>query len=105
MIRRPPRSTLFPYTTLFRSLSNACKFTTRGTIELTVARERNGRSDRIVLRVRDSGIGLTAEQMDRLFEAFAQADASTSSRYGGTGLGLAITKRFCHLMGGDVTVE
>ena len=90
---------------LLNLLSNACKFTNRGTIELTVARERNGRSDRIVLRVRDSGIGLTPEQMDRLFEAFAQADTSTSSRYGGTGLGLAITKRFCHLMGGDVTVE
>ena len=55
--------------------------------------------------VADSGIGMTPEQIDRLFEAFSQAEASTTSRYGGTGLGLAITRRFCHMMGGDVSVE
>jgi len=55
--------------------------------------------------VSDTGIGMTPEQMGRLFEAFTQADASTASRYGGTGLGLAITKRFSELMGGNVRVE
>jgi PAS domain S-box-containing protein len=85
---------------LLNLLSNACKFTSRGTITLAV--ERDGGD--VTFVVRDTGIGMTGEQMDRLFEAFAQAEASTASRYGGTGLGLAITKKFAHLMGGDVTV-
>jgi signal transduction histidine kinase len=85
---------------LLNLLSNACKFTERGTITLTVARER----DIVQFSVRDTGIGMTAQQMDRLFEAFAQAAASTTSKYGGTGLGLAITKQFSEMMGGDVTV-
>ena len=55
--------------------------------------------------VSDTGIGMTEEQLSRLFEAFSQAEASTRSRYGGTGLGLAISRHFCHLMGGDLTVE
>jgi signal transduction histidine kinase len=55
--------------------------------------------------VNDTGIGMTPEQMDRLFEAFAQAESSTSSRYGGTGLGLAITQHYCHMMGGDLSAE
>jgi PAS domain S-box-containing protein len=84
---------------LLNLLSNACKFTNRGTIALTIAREH----DAVLLAVRDTGIGMTAEQMDRLFVAFAQAEASTTSKYGGTGLGLAITKRFSQMMGGDVT--
>jgi PAS domain S-box-containing protein len=92
---------------LLNLLSNACKFTQRGTITLAVEREADGagEDDRIVLRVTDTGIGMTPAQMDRLFEAFAQADAATTSKYGGTGLGLAITKRFCQMMGGDVSVE
>jgi signal transduction histidine kinase len=92
---------------LLNLLSNACKFTQRGTITLAVEREADGagEDDRIVLRVTDTGIGMTPAQMDRLFEAFAQADAATTSQYGGTGLGLAITKRFCQMMGGDVSVE
>jgi signal transduction histidine kinase len=53
----------------------------------------------------DTGIGLTEEQMGRLFEAFSQAEASTRSKYGGTGLGLAISRAFCRMMGGDLTVE
>ncbi len=59
----------------------------------------------MVFRVSDSGIGMTPEQMDKLFEAFTQAETSTSAEYGGTGLGLTITRRFCHMMGGDVLVE
>jgi hypothetical protein len=88
-------------------LSNAAKFTTDGTITLTAKREpaTAGGGDWIVLQVTDSGIGMTPSQMDRLFEAFSQADAATASKYGGTGLGLAITKRFAHMMGGDVTVD
>ncbi len=90
--------------TLLNLLSNACKFTERGTITLTADREGNGAGDWLVFRVADSGIGMTPEQLGRLFQAFAQADASTSRKYGGTGLGLAITRRFCQMMGGDVQV-
>jgi|SRR5579863_433739 PAS domain S-box-containing protein len=92
---------------LLNLLSNACKFTERGTITLTLRREHEATSqdDVVVISVSDTGIGMNANQMGRLFEAFAQAEASTTSKYGGTGLGLAITKRFSHMMGGDVTVE
>ena len=86
---------------LLNLLSNACKFTDHGRITLEV--ERSG--DALVFRVRDSGIGMTPEQLGRLFQAFSQADASTAARYGGTGLGLVITRRLCQLMGGDVVVE
>ena len=93
---------------LLNLLSNACKFTEGGTITLRADRgqdpARAGR-ETVVFAVSDTGIGMTPEQMDRLFEAFAQAEASTTSKYGGTGLGLAITKQFCHMMGGDVQVE
>jgi signal transduction histidine kinase len=88
--------------TLFNLLSNAAKFTERGTISLTVEREPD---DWIAFAVSDTGIGMTEEQVGRLFEAFNQAEASTRSRYGGTGLGLAISRHFCRLMGGDLTVE
>ena len=59
----------------------------------------------ITFRVSDTGIGMTPEQMGRLFQAFEQADASTTKKFGGTGLGLAISRKFCQLMGGDITVE
>ena len=61
--------------------------------------------DWLTFAVTDTGIGMTEEQLGRLFEAFSQAEASTRSRYGGTGLGLAISRHFCRLMGGDLTVE
>ena len=90
---------------LLNLLSNACKFTDHGTITLTAGRERNGAGGEwLVFTIADTGIGMTSEQMGRLFEAFSQADASTARRYGGTGLGLAITRRFCQMMGGDVVV-
>ncbi|UCF19268.1 MAG: GAF domain-containing protein [Gemmatimonadota bacterium] len=92
---------------LLNLLSNAAKFTEQGTITLAVDRrtELEDRRVMLVFSVADTGIGMTAEQMGKLFEAFSQAEASTTSKYGGTGLGLAITRRFCHLMGGDVQVE
>jgi len=86
-------------------LSNAAKFTDHGTITLIVERESGSGGEAIILRVRDSGIGMTPAQMERLFEAFSQADAATAAKYGGTGLGLTITKHFAQMMEGDVTVE
>jgi PAS domain S-box-containing protein len=90
---------------LFNLLSNAAKFTERGTIALDVARETGPADDRwVVFAVRDTGLGMTPEQVARLFEAFVQADASIAAKYGGTGLGLAISRRLCRLMGGDIRV-
>ena len=118
--------------TLFNLLSNASKFTERGTVTLRVGREvisdqlsvisyqNPGIGDGapsetpplitdhcplITFSVTDTGIGMTPEQMSRLFQAFEQADASTTKKFGGTGLGLAISKKFCRMMGGDITVE
>jgi len=90
---------------LFNLLSNASKFTDKGEIRMKVAREIADGADWIVIRIIDSGIGMTPDQMGKLFEAFAQADASTTRKFGGTGLGLAISRRFCRMMGGDITVE
>jgi signal transduction histidine kinase/ActR/RegA family two-component response regulator len=88
---------------LFNLLSNACKFTENGTVTLEVER-REGAEERLVFRVSDTGIGMTPEQQKNLFQSFAQADTSTSRKYGGTGLGLAISQRFTHMMGGDIHV-
>jgi PAS domain S-box-containing protein len=91
---------------LLNLLSNASKFTDNGTVKLDVARVAEaGEPEQIEFRVSDTGIGMTPEQLDRVFEAFAQAEASTASRYGGTGLGLAISRRFCQMMGGDIAVR
>jgi CheY-like chemotaxis protein/anti-sigma regulatory factor (Ser/Thr protein kinase) len=90
---------------LFNLLSNACKFTERGLVELAVAREAADGAGTMVFQVTDTGIGMTPEQLARLFEAFSQADAATTRKYGGTGLGLALSRRLCRMMGGDVTVE
>ncbi|HVQ32217.1 MAG TPA: response regulator [Vicinamibacteria bacterium] len=89
---------------LFNLLSNACKFTEKGTITLDVRRDVAAPEDELLFSVVDTGIGLTEEQLGRLFQAFTQADASTSRRYGGTGLGLVISRRFCQMMGGDIAV-
>ena len=90
---------------LFNLLSNAAKFTRGGKILLEAWRERVGNHDWVTFRVTDHGIGMTQEQVNRLFRPFTQADASTTRQYGGTGLGLTITRRFCQMMGGDVTVQ
>ncbi len=91
---------------LINLVNNAVKFTDRGEVVVTVALEERV-SERVKLKVsvRDSGIGMTPEQTARLFQAFSQADTSTSRKYGGTGLGLSISKRLVELMGGEVWVE
>lgn len=86
--------------TLFNLLSNASKFTEKGTITLRVVEAGTN----FVFDVIDDGIGMTPEQVGRLFRAFSQADASTTKKYGGTGLGLALSRKFCQIMGGDMTV-
>jgi adenylate cyclase len=88
---------------LLNLLSNACKFTKQGEVALRARRLADGH-DWIEFAVADTGIGMTAEQLAKLFEEFAQADVSTAKRYGGTGLGLSITRKLARMMGGDVTV-
>ena len=87
-------------------LSNAIKFTQHGHVKLSISvEEQDSESMTLRFSVSDTGIGMTAEQMDHLFEEFNQADGSITRKYGGTGLGLAITKRFVELMGGNVRME
>ena len=90
---------------LFNLLSNAAKFTDHGDITLELVIDSAVRQPRIRFAVTDTGIGMTPEQLGRVFEDFAQADSSTSRRFGGTGLGLSISRRFCRMMGGDISVQ
>jgi PAS domain S-box-containing protein len=90
---------------LLNLLSNAAKFTEGGTVSLEVERDCGEAGEEVVFRVRDTGIGMTQEQLGRLFQPFTQADPSTTRRYGGTGLGLTITRRYCEMLGGDIRVE
>lgn len=90
---------------LLNLASNAVKFTEKGRVRITARRVPGRAGDAIVFQVADTGIGMTPEQVGRLFQDFTQADSSTTRRYGGTGLGLAISRRFCRMMGGDITVE
>lgn len=90
---------------LYNLLSNAAKFTHDGSITLNAEREMMDDVEWIVFRVTDTGIGLSPDKIVRLFQDFTQADASTTRKFGGTGLGLALTRRFCQMMGGDVTVS
>jgi signal transduction histidine kinase/DNA-binding response OmpR family regulator/HAMP domain-containing protein len=96
---------------LLNLLNNAVKFTEKGEVVLTIEsgqapeKAKPGATTMLTLSVRDTGIGIPADRMDRLFKSFSQVDASTTRRYGGTGLGLAITKRLIELMGGDIRVE
>jgi PAS domain S-box-containing protein len=99
---------------LLNLLSNAAKFTERGTITLCIERVKHDSlttqeiaepSDLIIFRVADTGIGIPPEQLQHLFQAFMQGDASTTRKYGGTGLGLTISRHFCVMMGGDMQVQ
>ena len=89
---------------LLNLLSNACKFTEKGTVSLAAQREGSDNDAWLTFSVKDTGIGLTSEQVGRLFQEFSQADTTTARKYGGTGLGLAISRRLCRLMGGEITV-
>lgn len=90
---------------LFNLLSNAAKFTDHGTITLGVEPQADGPRPRLRFSVTDTGIGMTEQQVGKVFEDFAQADSSTARRFGGTGLGLSISRRFCRMMGGDISVR
>lgn len=90
---------------LVNVLANAGKFTERGTVRFEAWRETDGSADWLNFQVSDTGIGITSEQLGRLFEPFAQAEPAPGRTRGGTGLGLAITRQFCRLLGGDVTVR
>ncbi len=90
---------------LLNLLSNACKFTSDGVIEITLARTQTESEDTLNLSVIDNGIGMTEEQLGRIFDEFTQADSSTTRQFGGTGLGLSICKKFALLMHGDITVK
>ena len=90
---------------LLNLLSNACKFTDQGTVTLSLERDALNGVETVTFQVMDSGIGMTPEQLSRLFRPFTQADASTTRKYGGTGLGLVISRRFCQMMSGDIQVQ
>jgi signal transduction histidine kinase len=90
---------------LLNLASNANKFTEKGAVTIAARQGQENGRDGITLVVTDTGIGMTPEQMGKLFQEFSQASSATSSKYGGTGLGLAISRRFCQMMGGDITVE
>src|SRR5205085_12492018 len=90
---------------LLNLMSNSSKFTQNGAIVFSVNQEQSNDSGWVIFRVQDTGIGMTPEQLSKLFQPFTQADLSTTRMYGGTGLGLAISKRFCQMMNGDITVE
>jgi signal transduction histidine kinase/DNA-binding response OmpR family regulator len=89
---------------LLNLLSNANKFTDQGAVTFEVRRENRGQAEFVRFTIKDTGIGMTPEQLGKLFQAFQQADSSTSRKFGGTGLGLVITKKFCEMLGGTVAV-
>ncbi len=90
---------------LLNLAANACKFTKEGQVTVEAGQEDLDGRAWATIRVRDTGIGITPEQIGKLFHSFTQADSSTTRKYGGSGLGLAISKKFCNLMGGDIGVE
>ncbi len=90
---------------LLNLLSNACKFTENGQVTLQVDRCETAGRQWVRWRVKDTGIGISRENQEKLFRPFTQVDSSATRKYGGTGLGLAISQRFCQMMGGHITVE
>ena len=88
---------------LFNLLSNAAKFTSHGLIRLEAQRVTRNGGDWVEFRVTDTGIGMSAEQLDRLYKPFMQADVSTTRKFGGTGLGLTISREFCQMMNGSLS--
>ena len=90
---------------LVHLLSNAAKFTQAGEIKLTATRSTQDKQEWITFCVSDTGIGISPEQIEDVFDAFSQADFSTTRQYGGTGLGLTISRRLCRMMGGDIIVK
>jgi PAS domain S-box-containing protein len=90
---------------LLNLANNACKFTENGTVEIAVHKVRRGSRALLEVQVSDSGIGIAPEHLSKLFQPFSQVDGSAARKYGGTGLGLAISRKFCQMMGGDITVE
>jgi signal transduction histidine kinase len=90
--------------TLLNLMSNANKFTEKGTVTIAAQQEHDNGRDWVTLSVADTGIGMTPEQMGKLFQEFSQASSTTARKYGGTGLGLVISRSFCQMMGGDITV-
>jgi signal transduction histidine kinase/CheY-like chemotaxis protein len=90
---------------LFNLVGNAIKFTSQGTVRLHISQEVTYFTQNLRFSVTDTGIGMTAEQVSRLFQPFSQADASTTRKFGGTGLGLTISKRLAQILGGDIEVQ
>jgi signal transduction histidine kinase/CheY-like chemotaxis protein len=90
---------------LFNLVSNACKFTQNGRVTVTAARSNKEGKNWVSFSVSDNGIGMSPEEINRIFDPFTQADASTTRKFGGTGLGLALSRRFARMMGGDIEVE
>src|SRR3954462_49390 len=86
-------------------MSNTNKLTSKDAITIDARQQAENGRDWITIAIADTGIGMTPEQMGKLFQEFSQASSATASKYGGTGLGLAISKRFCQMLGGDITVE
>jgi PAS domain S-box-containing protein len=90
---------------LLNLASNAVKFTENGTVTITARQREDSGVEWVTIAVADTGIGMTRQQIGKLFQEFSQADSSTTRKYGGTGLGLAISRRFCQMLGGDITVD
>jgi signal transduction histidine kinase len=89
---------------LLNLVNNACKFTEHGRVSVAVNRVRNAQGEWTEVHVSDTGIGIAPEHLGKLFQPFSQVDGSATRKHNGTGLGLAISRKFCQMMGGDITV-
>ena len=86
-------------------LSNAAKFTENGQIKLSARRQTQDRADWIIFTLTDTGIGISRDQLQSIFEEFTQVDSSSTRRYGGTGLGLTMSRMLCDILGGEISVQ